>query len=80
MANNLIIDFSEDFVTLSHQGKVVVTSVSVEQFLGAADKVSDQIKAELRENNLYYGDWVGDMNDAPEQAESEESNEDSDTF
>ena len=61
MANNLIIDFSEDFVTLSHQGKVVVTKVPVANFFEDTDTAKEEIKQELRDNNIYYGDWIATL-------------------
>lgn len=61
MANNLIIDFSEDFVTLSHQGKILVTNLSVIEFFSNTELVKDEIKRLLRENNFYFGDWIATL-------------------
>jgi Tfp pilus assembly protein PilN len=58
MANNLIIDFSEDFVTLSHQGKILVTSVALIDFLENTELACGEIKREIKENNIYFGDWI----------------------
>lgn len=58
MASNLIIDFSEDFVTLSHQGKTLVTDVPVLEFLDNTELSIEQIIREIKENNIYFGDWV----------------------
>jgi Tfp pilus assembly protein PilN len=58
MANNLIIDFSEEFVTLSHQGKTHITSVSVIEFFDNPEAACENIKREVKDNNIYFGDWI----------------------
>jgi Tfp pilus assembly protein PilN len=61
MANNLIIDFSEDFVTLSHQGKVEVTSVAVKDFFENSELAIPEIQNAIKNNNIYHGDWIASL-------------------
>ena len=61
MANNLIVDFSEEYVTLSYQKDVTVTSVTVADFIENTEIACDEIFREIKDNNIFFGDWVATL-------------------
>lgn len=61
MSNSLVIDFSEDFITLSHQDKIIATNLSVKDFFENTELSCDVIKRDLADNNIYFSDWCASL-------------------